>query len=379
MKFSSRKQIQALARFKGDNLLVTSFYLDTDKGRLSKKEIAVSFKNLLSAGRSRLESLDSDRARKDSLSRDLDLIGRFGGQDLALYNVPGLAIFSCSGADFWQVLSLPRAPRNHVFFDRYPYVRPLSSILDEYRHICALILERQQARWYDIFMGEIALLEKMASDVPSRVKEGGWQGYESKRIERHIDAHLHEHFKKASRKTFELFKEHQFDWLFIGCKEEYRSDVEPLLHPYLRERLKAWLKTNSNDSEDRILKQALEAEKKLKAAEEAALVQALVTEIEKGGRAISGIKAVLGKLNIAEVQTLVVTRNFSKEGRSCPKCRFLYLSEVRCPSCQVKTEKVQDIVHESVHAAMDKKSQVRYISPPSKLDRFGKIGAFLRY
>jgi peptide subunit release factor 1 (eRF1) len=379
MKFSSRKQIQALARFKGDNLLVTSFYLDTDKGCLSKKEIAVSFKNLLGEGRSRLDSLDADKARKDSLSRDLDLVGRFGAQDLPLYSFPGLAIFSCSGADFWQVLSLPRAPRNHVFFDRYPYVRPLSSILDEYRHICALILERQQARWYDIFMGEIALLEKMAGDVPSRVKEGGWQGYESKRIERHIDAHLREHFKKASRKTFELFKEHQFDWFFLGCKEEYHSDIEPLLHPYLRERLKAWLKTNSNDSEDRILKQALEAEKKLKAVEEAALVQALVTEIEKGGRAISGIRAVLGKLNAAEVQTLVVTRNFSKEGRSCPKCRFLYLSEVRCPSCQVKTEKVQDIVHESVHAAMDKKSQVRYIFSPSKLDRFGKIGAFLRY
>jgi peptide subunit release factor 1 (eRF1) len=379
MKLSSRKQIQELARFKGGNLSVTSFYLDTDKSRLTKKEIAVSFKNLLSEGRARLESLDADKSRKDSLSGDLDLIGRFGAQDLPLYSFPGLAIFSCSGADFWQVLSLPRAPRNHVFFDRYPYVRPLSSILDEYRHICAFILERQQARWYDVFMGEIALLEKMASDVPSRVKEGGWQGYESKRIERHIDAHLHEHFKKACQKTFELFKEHQFDWLFLGCKEEYRSDIEPLLHPYLKERLKAWLKANSSDSEDKILKQALEAEKKLKAEEEVALVQALVTEIEKGGRAISGIRAVLDKLNIAEVQTLVVTRNFAKEGRACPKCRFLYLSEARCPTCQIKTEKIQDIVHESVHAAMDKKGQVRYISPPSKLDRFGKIGAFLRF
>jgi peptide subunit release factor 1 (eRF1) len=379
MKFSSRKQIQELARLKSDNLLVTSFYLDTDKGRLTKKEIAVSFKNLLSEGRTRLESLDVGKPRKDSLSHDLNRIGRFGAQDLPLYNFPGLAIFSCSGADFWEVLSLPRAPRSQVIFDRYPYVRPLSSILDEYRHICALILERQQARWYDIFMGEIALLEQLAGDVPSRVKEGGWQGYESKRIERHIDAHLHEHFKKASRKTFELFKEQQFDWLFLGCKEEYRSDIEPLLHPYLRERLKAWLRTNSSDSEDRILKQAVEAEKKLKAEEETALVQALVTQIEKGGRAISGIKDVLRKLNAAEVQTLVVTRNFSKEGRYCPKCRFLYLSEARCPSCQVKTEKVQDIVHESVHAAMDKKSQVRYISPPSKLDRFGKVGAFLRF
>jgi len=379
MKFSSQTQIQALARLKSDSLMMTSFYLDTDKSRLSKKEIAVSFKNLLNKGRCQIEAVDASRVRKESLGRDLDKIGRFGAQSLPLHNAPGLAIFSCSGANFWQDMALPRAPRNHVFFDRNPYVRPLTSILDEYHHICALILERQEARWYNVFMEEIGLLEKLSSDVPSRVREGGWQGYESKRIERHIDAHLHDHFKKAAQKTFGLFKKGRFDWLFLGCKEEYRSHINPLLHPYLKERLRGWLKTNSSDSEDRILRQAVEIEIKLKKEEEAALAQKLVAEIEKGGRAVSGMKEVLRRLNVVEVRTLVLTRNFSREGRVCPKCRFLYLEELRCPVCQVKTDKVPDIVHESVHAAMDKKSAVRYVTAPSKLDRYGKIGAFLRY
>jgi peptide subunit release factor 1 (eRF1) len=251
--------------------------------------------------------------------------------------------------------------------------------MDEYHHICAFLLERQTARWYNIFMGEISLLETLASDVPSRVKEGGWQGYESKRIERHIDAHLREHFKKAAQKTFDLFKRDRFDWLFLGSKEEYRPDIEPLLHPYLRERLKGWIKTNSNDSEDKILKQSIEIETKLKQEEEKALVKTLIAELEKGGRAVSGVREVLRRLNAAEVQTLVVTRNFSAEGRACPKCRFLYADEVQCPVCNIKTEKVPDIIHESVHRAMDNKCQVRYITPPTRLDRFGKIGAFLRY
>lgn len=228
-------------------------------------------------------------------------------------------------------------------------------------------------------MGEIALLETLTSDVPSRVKEGGWQGYESKRIERHIDAHLREHFKKAAQKTFDLFKRDRFDWLFLGSKEEYRPDIEPLLHPYLRERLKGWIKTNSNDSEDRILKQSIEIEIKLKNEEEKALVRTLITELEKGGRAVSGVREVLRKLNVAEVQALVVTRNFSAEGRACPKCHFLYADELQCPVCNIKTEKLQDIIHESVHRAMDKKCQVRYVTPPSRLDHFGKVGALLRY
>jgi peptide subunit release factor 1 (eRF1) len=379
MKFNSPGQIQVLAGFKSENVLITSFYLDTDKSRQTKKEIAVSFKNLLNDGRTRLESMDLSKVRKESLLQDLDKIGRFGTQSLPVWNAAGLAIFASTGAKFWEELALPRAPRNHFIFDRSLYVRPLTAMLDEYRRICALLLDRQEARWYEVFMGEISLLDSLKSDVPSRVREGGWQGYESKRIERHIDARLHDHFKKASLKTFDLFKKNQFYWLFLGCKEEYRSNFEPLLHPYLKERLKGWLKTDSNNTKDKILKQALQMERKLKAEEETALVQSLVSELEKGGRAVSGMKEVLRKLNTWEVQSLVLSRNFAAEGRTCPKCHHLYVDEVRCPVCQVKTEKVQDIVHESVHAALDKKVQVRYVTPPSKIDRYGKIGAFLRF
>jgi peptide chain release factor subunit 1 len=379
MKFNSPGQIRLLAGFKDGNLLATSFYLDTDKSRQTKKEIAVSFKNLLSDGRARLASLDVSKAKKDSLAQDLDRLGRFGAQGLSSWSAAGLAVFACSGAKFWEEISLPRAPRNHIIFDRSLYVRPLSSMLDEYRRIGALLLDRQEARWYEIFMGEITLLESLKSEVPGRVREGGWQGYESKRIERHIDAHLRDHFKRVSLKSFDLFRKNQFDWLFIGCKDEYRSDFEPLLHPYLKERLKGWLKTDSNISQDRILKQALEMEKKLRAEEEEALVQSLISELEKGGRAVSGMKEVLRKLNTWEVQSLVLSRHFAAEGRACPKCHYLYVDEVRCPVCQVKTEKVEDVVHESVHSALDKKVQVRYVTPPSKLDRYGKVGAFLRF
>ncbi|MBN2408770.1 MAG: hypothetical protein JXE07_03455 [Candidatus Aminicenantes bacterium] len=378
MKLSSQTQIQTLAGFKSESLWTTSFFLDTDKRLKTKKEVAVSFKNLLNEGRTRLDALDLNRVRKESLHQDLEKIARFGTQRLPSFNGAGLAIFACHGAKLWQDLTLPRPPRNHLFFDRSLHIRPLLSIRDEYHRICAFLLNRQEARWYEIFMEEIERIDSIRSDVPGRVREGGWKGYESKRIERHIDAHLHEHFKRAAQKTFELFKKSRFDWLFLGCQEEYRSDVESLLHPYLRERLKGRLKPNSA-APDKILREATEIERALRAEKEAALAQSLSSELEKGGRAVSSLKNVLGKLNTAEIQTLVLTRNFAKEGRICPKCRFLYLDSLRCPVCQVKTEKVQDIVHESVHAALDKKIPVRYVTPPSRLDRYGKIGAFLRY
>jgi len=379
MKLLSRDQIESLSKFKAENFLTTSFYLDTDKSRQTKKEIALSLKNLLSDSKARLEAMDTSKEKKESLFKDLEKINKFCSENLGSYNFAGLAIFSCSNQNFWEIFDLPNPPRNRIIFDLNPYVRPLTAILDEYHCLCALLIDRREAKWYEIYMGEITLLEAITSDVPAQVKEGGFEGTAAKRIERHINAHLQEHFKKAAQITFDFFKKKQFDWLFLGSKDEYYSDLESYLHTYLRTRLKARLKALLSDSPDRVLKESLELEKKLKKEEEEEIVHRLVSELERGGLAVSGLRETLGSLNRYEAQTLVVTRNFSKPGRICPHCHLLFVDELRCTSCQRKTEPVLDVIDEAIEAAMKKNCLVKHIMPPSKLDRYGKIGAFLRY
>lgn len=379
MKLSSREQIENLSKFKSDSFLTTSFYLKTDKSRMTKKEIALSSKNLFRNGKSQLDQMEVSKDKEESISQDLEKITHFCSKRLSSHNFSGLAIFSCSGQDFWELFNLPTSPLNRIIFDQNPYIRPLSAILDQHHRIFALTFDRREAKWYDIFMGEISLLENLIEDVPSKVREGGWKGYESKRIERHIATHLHDYFKKIAQKTFELFKKNHFDWLFLGCREKYRSDFEPLIHPYLKARLKSWLKAMPSDSPTAVLKESLGLEKKLKKGEEDEIVHRLISELEKGGLATSGLKRTLRSLNRGEAQTLITTRDFSKPGRICPKCSFLFVDELRCPSCKRKTNPLVDVIDEAVEAAMDKNCQVRHIIPPSKLDRFGKIGAFLRY
>lgn len=379
MKFRNRGQLEMLSGFQPEDFLTTSFYLDTDKSRKNRKEITLSFKNILSSAKEEMARMKLSKEKEDSLTKDLEKISLFCSQNLSSFHFPGLAIFSCHGQNFWQPFELPQAPRNRAIFDRNPYVRPLSAILEENRSICAIVLNRREGKWHEIFMGEIVPLESITSDVPSRVREGGWEGYESKRIERHINAHLHEHFKAIAQKTFDIFKKNEFDWLFLGCPEEYSSDFESLLHPYLLKRLKARMKVRPGDSADSILKESLKIEKTLKKEEQETLLHELTSALERGGRATSGLKNTLHSLNQGEVQTLVVTRSYSREGRMCPSCHWLFVDEFRCPSCQKKTEPVPDVIDEAVEAAMRNNSQVRHVSAPSALDRFGKIGAFLRY
>ncbi|MFC2169985.1 hypothetical protein ACFLRM_05420 [Acidobacteriota bacterium] len=379
MKLLNREQIEGLAKFKSEDLLTTSFYLDTDKSRLTKKEIALSLKNLLNNGKSQLESMDLNRDKKTSLALDLGNISQFCSRNLATTNSAGIAIFSCSGSQFWHVFNLPSPPRNRVIFDQNPYVRSLSAILNEYYRICALTLDRKEAKWYDISMGEIYLLDTLVGNVPSHVKEGGWEGYESKRIERNIAKRLNEFFKKSARKTFNFFQKNDFDWLFLGCDNSYFPDLELLLHPYLKERLKGRLKVKPGDSPDRILKESLKLKEVLIRENEERNIQHFISELEKGGLAVSGLKSTLRSLNRGKVQTLLITRKFSKPGRICQRCKFLFVDEAQCPSCLRKTEILVDVIDEAVEAAFNKNCQVMHINPPKKLGRYGNIGAFLRY
>ena len=379
MKFHSRSQIEALAKFKGQGALVTSFYLDTDKSRLNKKEIQLALKNLLNDARSRVAGLAAAKDNADSLLQDLDRIAEHAGQAAASGNAAGLAVFACGRKGVWEALELPHGPRNRIILDTSFYLRPLAAILDKYSPICVLLLDRREARWYHVSMNEIKAAGSLKSDVPGQVREGGFEGTAAKRIERHIDAHLQEHFKKAARKTFELVKKQPFDWLFIGCEDSQCGDLEGHLHSYLRERVRARLRSQVTDPPDKVLQEVLEVEAGLKKAGEDETVQKLVAELERGGLAASGLRDTIHRLNQFEVQSLVVTHNFSRPGRICPTHKTYYLDELKCPICDKKTDIVMDIVDEAIETVLKRGGAVRQVTPPSKLDRYGGIGAFLKY
>jgi len=379
MKLENLSQVEKLSKFHSPKFLTTSFYLDRDKSRLTKKEIGLALKNILHQGRRRIQEVTLGKPLKESLSADLDKIHAYCTQHILGSSLPGLAVFSCQEERFWQDFDLGSAPRSRLLFDHNPYVKPLSAVLDESHRLCALLVNRREASWFSVHLGEAKALDRLRSDVPSKVKEGGFEGTESKRIERHVEARLMEHFKKTARLTFELFKAHNFDFLLLGCADEHRAELESYLHPYLKNKIRIGLKLKPGASPDQVLQESNELEKMLKKREEDGLLLKFVSELEKGGLAVSGLRDSLRSLNSGEALVLLVSRDYSMPGRLCPRCRLLYIEEKTCPGCQKPNEAVLDILDEAVELALDKKSGVRHISPSSRLDHYGKVGALLRY
>lgn len=379
MKLTNRKQIELLAKFRNGTFPTTSFYFDTNKSRLSNREIKLNLKNLISNHRSQISGASFSKDIKESLLKDLEKINGFAEQSLPSYNYAGQALFSCSRGGLWQEFNLSNSPRNRIIIDQNPYVRPLSAILDEHHRICVLTLNRKEAKWYDIFMGDIRLLETLRGDVPGRIREGGFEGNESKKIERRAAGLLRDYFKQIAKITSDILNKTPFDRLFLGCPDEYHAELQALFHPYCQARFKGRLKVSPNDSPPVILKAALELKNRVKTEEKQALVRTFVNELEKGGMAVSGLKNTLRSLNRSEIQTLLITHLYSHPGRICRHCSKLFVDEGNCPSCQRKTEPLIDVVDEAIEAAMDKRCRIKHIKPPSGLDDYGNIGALLRF
>lgn len=372
-----REQIVALSRFQGGSLLTTSFFLDIDPSKRTRKEILLAARSMIGQARAEAAALDAARDKKASLEKDLASIEAYLGNNMTTSS-PGLAIYSCAGAGFWETLDLPEAPQNRILFDRNPYIRPVNRILENRRRFLILILDRREARWYEAFMGRIGPLASLTSDIPKKAKSGV-EGQETKRIERHVEALVHGHLKRAAQTTFDILKKNGFAGLWVGCAEPVFGEFEALLNPTVKEKIKGRLKAKPSDPLDKVLREAEEMERKLKADEEEALLKKLVGEIEKGRQARSGLRDCLAALNKSEVQTLVVTRHHLVPGKFCPRCNLLYVEDQKCPACERKTESRPDIVDEAIEAALRRHCDVKYVTAPSRLDHYGKIGAFLRY
>jgi len=377
MNLLSKDLAEKISRIQSDKFLTTSFFLDTDKSRWSKKEIVVSAKNLLAKGREQLAGLNPAKEKRTSLEKDIAAIETFVSQNMTT-NAPGVALYACAGTGLWEPILLPTAPRSRIVFDRTPYVRPLSLILDRFRPMIILLLDRREARWFEFSMGVLSPLAHFASEIPKKVKSG-LVGPEAKRVERHVDNVVMNHFKRAAQQTFDLIQKKPYEGLLLGCPNGTCGEFESVLHPYVRERLKGKLKAKPGDPPDKILRESIALDADLRQKAEEDLVARLLAEVEKGGLATSGLRECLKHLNRAEVRDLVVTRYYVAPGTSCPRCGLLFIDEDRCPACGRKTHIVPDVVDEAVQKAWEMNCRVRHITPPSKLDRYGRVGAFLRF
>jgi peptide chain release factor subunit 1 len=376
----TRAQIEQLGKFQNGEYLITSCYLNLDRSKMVPQMLKIRVKDLLQSAQHELSAKAGSHAQRESLRGDFERIEDYVMWEVAANRHRGVAIFSCTGEDFWQTYGLPRMVRNILIADRDPYIRPLTAILAEYHRYCTVIVDREGGQIFEVYMGEILERSEVLDEVPRRVREGGYGGRDERNIERRHQQAVHQHLQRLADGAFDLFKRDRFDWLILGGHRDLLREFKDHLHPYLRERWVAdfFIEPSKLTVPD-VLTATLEIEERVEWEHEKQLAGELVQKADAGDRAVSGVSATLNALALGEAQTLLVEEGFEMPGYVCYTCHLTGLAEQNCPQCSKPMEPCPDIVDEAIEVAMMKNCHIEHVRGETPLRDAGRMGALLRY
>jgi len=376
----TRAQVDQLLHFQNGGYLVTSCYLNLDRAKYPPQMLKIRVKDLLQSAQRDLSAKASGHAQRESLHDDFARIEEQAMLEIGTGEHKGLAAFSCSGHNFWQVYGLPQMGRNILIADVDPYIRPLVAILGEYHRYGVLLVDRVMGQVFEVYMREIVKRADVIADVPQRLTGGGLDRRDERNVERRQEEATHQHLRRLADEAFALFKQDKFGYVVLGGHRELLREFKQHLHPYLRQR---WVgdfhieacKASPAD----VLTRALEIEDQVEWAHEKRMAEELVRQAESGRLAVRGVGATLGALTRGEAQTLLVEDGFEMPGYVCYDCHYPGLSEGACPHCHKALEPCPDIVDEAIELALRKNCQIEHVRGPTALRDAGRMGAMLRF
>ena len=363
--------IRSLVGFRGERAPVTSCYLDVDGRRYVRhQDLEHQVHVLLHDARGRA---NGDASVRRDLHRIEDLVK--GGFDRS--HTRGLAIFACSAHDLWEVIELPVSVQNRVVINHMPAVGQLEAVLEESTALGVLLADKQRARMFVFELGELVdhseLFDALLRDYDTRGDRD--QGD----VAHHRDALKHQHLRHAADVALAVFQKAAFQHLVTAGPDEITSELESLLHPYLRDRLFGRVHVSVAAGLDEIRSAALEVEHKIERQKEAALVARLREAVATGRRGVAGLGPVLAALGEHRAERLLVSQGYREAGWRCGPCGALALVGRTCGRCSSEMEALDDIVEEAIDEALGQSCRVEICVGNADLDVLGRVGALLRY
>jgi peptide subunit release factor 1 (eRF1) len=364
--------IRSLAGFKGEHAPVTSCYLDVDGRRLHRhQDLEQEVESLLRGARAKANG------HSPSVSSDLQRIEDYVRAGFDRSNTRGLAIFSCSAHDLWQVFSLPVPVPNRVVINHVPAVSQLEALLEESAALAVLLADRQRARLFVFELGELTDRSELFDELPRDYDTTGQRDQGD--VAHHVQELRHVHLRHAAEVAWQAYQDTGFEHLAIAAADDIANELEGLLHPYLRERLCDRLHLPVNATIDDVRTAAIEVETKVERRKEAEVVERLREAVATGRRGVAGLGPVLGALRERRVERLLVSHGYGEAGWRCDPCGTIADVGRTCPSCSSDMEAIDDVVEEAVEVALSQSARVEICVGNADLDVLGRVGALLRY
>lgn len=362
--------IRALAGFEGTSP-VTSCYLDLD---LRRYPATGDYEQELDA---MVRSAHSRANGTESVQMDLERIVQHVSAGIDRSRTRGIAMFSSSSEDLWQVVELPVRVVNRIVIGPSPAVQQLESVVQTYDRIGVLMADRQVARVFVFELGEMIERSELFDELPRDYDSRGHS--ERGGPDNHVEELVHQHLRHAAAVGFHMYQELGFAHLLVGGAPDVAAELESHLHPYLRQRLAGRVDVRVDARLEDILAATMAVEQDIERRREQASVDRLRALVNGAGKGVAGLGPVLDALHERRVDQLLISDGYEESGWKCSSCSRLADVGRVCSACGAEMREVEDIVEEAVEEALRQSCAVDICVGSADLDVLGRIGALLRY
>lgn len=353
---------------------VLTAYLDTSPPRAEKSAYLLAFRDGCKAIRAALDVGELDR-----FERAVEQAERFLTSQLEAGR-PGLALFASGTDDYFFAVPLPHRPANEVTWGERPLLGPLEEILDECERIAVVLFDKERARLFSVYLGEIEERRTLRDDVPGKQATGGWFALAQARYARHHEDHVVRHAKHVIRELMGMLGARPFDRLLIGGPDEAVALLRHQLPRPLRSRLAGSINLELFAPDTAVLRAALQVAETIERQEEQAAVEELL-EAASTPHVALGLRATLEALNDRRVHRLFIAGSFVGEAGECPRCERVVAGLERCPTCGTLTQAIGDLRERILEMARRQGARIEIVSgqAASLLAVHDGLGAWTRH
>ena len=373
----TRDELRYLAQIENTHNSAVSFYLQPNTPHdKSHREEAILVKDMVRDALRQAERSGGNGKVKQDLQRIQEKAEQWKGGSKAK------VVFACSAQDIWREFDVPPhlIVSRLIVNDRF-HLKPLARLVEAFPRAGIVLFDREHARFFSIRAGEIEEAGEIFNAVPRKVRSDGFAGYNAGHIERHIENEGMKHMKEIADRLRDMQQNSGHERFLVGCREDAWPELEPHLHPYVRQRLVGHFVVDPGSvSKDQVLQQSNRLLDEHFESERRGVVREVLGESQRNGRGAVGLRHVLQSLEKGEIQALLVGENFNANATRCNNCNHMDTRMVRhCAVCSAETREIDDVADALVGFAIKNGIQVVYVRDDQDFERAGNIGALLRF
>lgn len=366
--------VRKLAAHRG-RPVVTSVYLDVDgRSRPVADDYRAAFERLADGLRRRAGS-DGDQLVRRSVAADIDRMRDWLRSDLDRSTTRGVALFACSGEDWFAAVDLSRPVHDAAGLGPAPRVSQLLAAVDGHERVLVALVDRRRLRLLQVESGDVdevaGLEDREERAVDTSVELGGYQ--------RHADDLARGHYRRAA----ELIGRAAAGWpagsIVVAGPDASVAALEDALPAEVRAKVVGRAGLSTATPAHDVLPAVGDIVEAAERRRQSDLVEHLRQQAARSAHlGVVGLETTLAALADRRVESLVVSEGFVAPGAHCPACGWTGVDVRQCPACATTTSEIDDLVEHAVGDALAQGAAVEVVRD-TELDRFGRIGALTRH